>query len=179
MLALDLHERVNEDALTRLLSSALLSLYTDPRQAQTCMMRAACLVQEEAGLAHSVADAGGATHGGLAPWQARRLRLYINAHLSERIPAAALASLVDLSTSHFFRAFRESFSETPMTYVAIQRIQRAQELMVCTHHSLAEIARACGLCDQAHFTRLFRRVTGLSPRAWRRQFLGAPEEMSV
>jgi AraC-like DNA-binding protein len=70
---------------------------------------------------------------------------------------------------HFFRAFRESFGEPPFAHIARQRIQRAQSLMLSSRASLSQIAFDCGMCDQAHFTRVFRRVVGINPGVWRRQ----------
>jgi AraC-like DNA-binding protein len=41
-------------------------------------------------------------------------------------------------------------------------------MMLFTKEPLASIALACGLADQSHLTRLFRRVVGVSPASWRR-----------
>jgi AraC family transcriptional regulator len=75
-----------------------------------------------------------------------------------------------LSYSHFNRAFKVSFNETPTAYIMRQRVRLAQEKMLSTGHPLSRVALECGLCDQAHFSRMFRRVVGQSPRLWRRQF---------
>jgi AraC-like DNA-binding protein len=53
-------------------------------------------------------------------------------------------------------------------YYAIELAMRAQGLMLATGASLSQIAADCGLADQAHFTKLFRRFVGDSPGAWRR-----------
>jgi transcriptional regulator GlxA family with amidase domain len=93
---------------------------------------------------------------------------YIETHLESAISAADLAELADRSVYHFCRAFRESFSEPPHTYVMRRRIERAQGLMLQTNLSLAQIALDCGLADQAHLNKSFRRFVGQSPGAWRR-----------
>jgi len=41
-------------------------------------------------------------------------------------------------------------------------------MMRTTRERLAQIAVACGLCDQAHLCKVFRRMTGMTPSAWRR-----------
>lgn len=106
--------------------------------------------------------------GGLAPWQARRVQAYIQEHLNQRIRATELAELVRLSTSHFSRTFRETFRLPPAAYIAHSRMRRAQELMLSSDETLACIAVECGMADQSHFTRTFRRVSGMSPGLWRR-----------
>jgi AraC-like DNA-binding protein len=106
--------------------------------------------------------------GGLAPWQIRKVSAYIDTHLDLTISTADLAGLVKLSVFHFCRAFRASFGESPHTYVMRRRIERAQGMMLRTTSSLAQIAVECGLADQAHLNRSFRRFVGESPGAWRR-----------
>jgi AraC family transcriptional regulator len=115
--------------------------------------------------------------GGLAPWQARRVAAYIEEHVGRSIRASQLAALVNLSNSHFNRAFKVSFRDTPVVYIMRQRMRVAKDMMLTTRQPLSQIALQCGLCDQAHFSRMFRRFAGLSPRLWRRQFcteMGAP-----
>ena len=107
--------------------------------------------------------------GGLSPFVARRVVGVINSNLSRKIRIQDLATGAKLSSSHFCRAFRTTFGVPPVVYVAHQRIRRAQELMRKTSDPLVCIALECGLCDQAHLTRVFRRVMGMSPSAWRRQ----------
>lgn len=106
----------------------------------------------------------------LAPWQARRVTSYIEAHLDQSIGLAGLAGISRLSTRYFSVAFRRTFGTTVQTFLAHRRIERAQAMMLSTEQSLTQIALACGFCDQAHFCRRFRRVTGGTPNAWRRQY---------
>jgi AraC family transcriptional regulator len=106
--------------------------------------------------------------GGLAPWQIRRVKTHIEANLDSTIRVKDLAELVKLSSFHFCRAFRDSFGDSPHGYVMRRRVERAQGLMLTTNASLGQIAADCGLADQAHFNRLFRRFVGESPGMWRR-----------
>jgi AraC-like DNA-binding protein len=107
--------------------------------------------------------------GGLAQWQVVRLKRYIAAHLAGPILQKDLAAEVRLSSGHFARSFRQSFGLTAHTYVMERRIERAKGLMLQTAVPLCEIAIGCGLADQAHFSRVFRRLVGSTPLAWRRQ----------
>ena len=115
-----------------------------------------------------------AVRGGLSPWQIRKVTSHVDANLDRPIRNEELATLVRLNPSHFGRAFRNSLGEPPHEYVIRRRVERAQGLMLSTDASLSEIALDCGLADQSHLTRLFRRIVGESPRAWRRARLSAP-----
>jgi AraC-like DNA-binding protein len=106
--------------------------------------------------------------GGLAPWQIRRVAAHIEANLGATIRIKDLATLIDLSLSHFSRAFKKNFADSPHRYLMRRRLERAQGMMLTTNTSLGRIAGDCGFADQAHFNRLFRQLVGESPRAWRR-----------
>src|SRR5690349_21421095 len=105
---------------------------------------------------------------GLAPWQVRRVLVHIEANLGSPIRNKDLAALARLSTFHFNVAFRNSVGDSPHGYLIRRRVERAQGLMLATAKSLSDIAAECGLADQAHMTRLFRKIVGESPAAWRR-----------
>jgi AraC family transcriptional regulator len=113
--------------------------------------------------------------GGLAPWQKRKVRNHIENGLEGQLPVEDLAKLVSLSPSHFCRVFKESFGESPHSYVTRLRVERARTLMLTTSESLSQIALACGLADQAHLCRCFRRVTGTTPGFWRRSRATGPQ----
>jgi len=118
-------------------------------------------------------DGNGPTKGGLAAWQIRRVRDHVDRHLESAILIEDLAHVARLSPGHFCRAFKASTGDTPHGYIVRQRIRRAQTLMLSTRDSLSQIACACGLTDQAHLTRLFRRLVNETPLAWRRTWQAA------
>jgi AraC family transcriptional regulator len=149
------------------LAAATASFDTDRANARECIRRAAELL--EVAKANVAQPLSPIVAGGLAVWQARRVAAYLEERLGSRIRTTELASLVSLSTSHFSRSFRKAFGEPPRAYIMRLRVQRAQLLMLQTRQPLAQIALDCGLCDQCHFTRVFRRVVGMTPMAWRRQ----------
>src|SRR6266404_6724114 len=164
----------SNDALASLLVTATVALDTDRRAAKSCIQRAAALLGIDLGPEKPVHAERSCLRGGLAPWQAKRISSYIEDNLGSTIRATDLAGIVQLSTSHFFRAFRNSFGEAPLAYIMKRRILCAQEMMLSSRYSLLQIALECGMCDQAHFTRVFRRIVGINPKAWRRQFLVDP-----
>lgn len=166
--------RESSETPAGLLATATAVLDTDLHAAKMYIGRAAALLGLDLIKAAPPAEARSRRRGGLAPWQAKRLRAYIAHHLASNIRATDLAAIVQLSTSHFFRAFRETFGQAPLAYIMKQRVLRAQQLMLSSPRPITEIALDCGMCDQPHFTRVFRRIVGLSPRDWRRQFALAP-----
>jgi len=117
--------------------------------------------------------------GGLAAWQKRRLTSYIDAHLTGRIRIEDLAELLSLSESHFSRAFRCAFGTSAHEYLTRRRIEVAQSLMLTTGEPLCAIALRCGLSDQSHFTRVFLRIVGETPYAWRRTRCGEIEDRAT
>jgi AraC family transcriptional regulator len=112
--------------------------------------------------------AADAVRGGLAPWQIRAVKTHVELNLAGNILTGDLAEVAKLSPFHFCRAFRESFGTSPHTYVMQRKIERAQGLMLKTDAALSQIALECGLADQAHLNKLFRKLVGQTPAAWRR-----------
>lgn len=110
---------------------------------------------------------------GLLPWQAKRVRDYVEDKLDERVTVRAAAQHAKLSPGYFSRRFRQCFGVTFAKFVARQRIERAKRLMAIGSNRLSEIAAACGFSDQAHFTRTFGALTGSTPSRWRRQLMVA------
>ena len=104
----------------------------------------------------------------LAAWQQRRVLEHIESNLDRPLRNRELAALVGFSEFHFNVAFRNSLGASPHEFVIQRRIGRAQRLMLSSRMPLCDIAAECGLADQAHLTRLFRRLVGETPAAWRR-----------
>jgi len=82
-------------------------------------------------------------------------------------------SLIDLSRHvgrhpvQISRQFHQHFGCTMSEYIRRIRISRAQSLLSCPDLEISDVALASGFCDQSHFTAIFRRVTGMSPRRFR------------
>ena len=106
--------------------------------------------------------------GGLAPWQVRGAREFIDANLDGDPSIAQLASECRLSSSHFARAFKQTMGMPPHRWLTKRRVERAKQLLQKTDSQLADIALACGFADQSHFARVFSQSEGRSPGMWRR-----------
>lgn len=169
------HEE-REGRLSRLLSGLLANAAEafdiNPSVARDCIHRASALLTSASGAAAPATSNGGVERHAFAPWQAKRVRSYIEDNLDAPIAVEELAAFTRLSTSYFFRAFKGSFGVPPHAYVIQRRMVRAQMLLSGTDEPLGQIAIACGLADQAHFSRLFRRAVGVPPGVWRRELRG-------
>jgi AraC family transcriptional regulator len=106
--------------------------------------------------------------GGLAAWRMSRILQYVESHIDERIMVCALARLVGLSPSHFSRAFKCAAGVTAASFIMSRRVALACTKLSTSKEPITQVAISCGLSDQPHLCRVFRRVTGLSPAKWRR-----------
>ena len=134
----------------------------DPEGARAAALRLVTLLTSPGGEPVPV-------RGGLAPWQKRKIDRYIQQRLERPLRVKDLAEQASLSVSHFCRAFRESFGASPHLHITRLRVERAQRLMLTTQDPLNQIALACGMADQAHLSKLFRRAVGEPPNTWRRR----------
>jgi AraC family transcriptional regulator len=161
------------DLLTKLIAAVRGTPDGDEVKAQSALEGALASLGANAGH-HGTSPALRLRRGGLAGWQAKRVATYIDEHIGTPFRASDLAALVQLSNAHFFRAFKTTFDATPAAYIMRQRIRFAQDLMVSTGYPLSQIALECGMCDQSHLCRAFRRLVGNTPTQWRRQFASGP-----
>jgi AraC family transcriptional regulator len=106
--------------------------------------------------------------GGLTGWQQQLLSDYIAAHLAQHISLTTLAGLVRLSPHHFCRAFKQSFGRPPHRFHMQLRVERAREMLADPSLSVTEIAFTLGFCGPSGLATCFRRLTGASPREYRR-----------
>ncbi len=95
---------------------------------------------------------------------------YISEHHTDAISMREMASMAGLSATQFNQRFRTLLRMSPTDFILSLRVQHAQRLLTQTSRSLAEIASEVGFFDQSHFTKRFRRVTGITPRGYRNQF---------
>ena len=107
--------------------------------------------------------------GGLAAWQQRILTDYIEERLSESVSLRTLSNLVNLSPSHFCRAFKQSVGMPPHRYHTSRRIERAKVMLVRRSYSVTEIGLAVGYSETSSFTAAFRKATGITPTDFHRK----------
>jgi AraC-like DNA-binding protein len=166
-------ERPSLAAATAFLDGALRLWDEDRCQAKSQVKVAAAMLRDVAAGDASQApppDSAPRTCG-LARWQVRKVKEFIDGSLGSRIRLRDCASAARLSNSYFSHAFKMTFGTTVCRYVRCRRVERAKQLMLQSHEPLSQsqIALACGFGDQAHYCRVFHDVVGTSPNTWRRQ----------
>jgi AraC-like DNA-binding protein len=103
----------------------------------------------------------------LQPWRLKLACRYIDDHLSGPVPLADLSREVGFTDMHFARLFRASTGISPHNYVLRRRIEVAQAALLNVDRSLLDVALMVGFRTQAHFSAVFKKITGLPPRRWR------------
>lgn len=103
----------------------------------------------------------------LPAYKLRRVIEYINDHLTENLTLAELASVTGMNPHSFSRAFKQSTGTPPHRYVSNCRVERAKMLLADDELPLVEVGLSVGFQTQSHFTTLFHRLTGVTPKAFR------------
>jgi AraC family transcriptional regulator len=149
-----------------LLEAAVGQLHGHEHPAQGTLLEATSLLRQQI---HPLA-AGEVPDGRerLLAWQARKVRDYVDSHITGPILVADLCALVQRSAAHFSRSFKYTFGESPHSFVVRRRVELAAQFMLTTDASLSDIALRCGFADQAHLSKQFRQAVGQTPAAWRR-----------
>jgi AraC family transcriptional regulator len=149
-----------------LLETALGQLHNQVHSAQGALCEATSLLRQQIDppASRKVFDGRGC----LPTWQARKVRDYIDSHITGPVLVADLCALVQRSEAHFSRSFKRTFGESPHAFLVRRRVELAAQFMRTTDAPLSDIALCCGFTDQAHLCKRFRQAAGHSPAAWRR-----------
>ena len=124
---------------------------------------AAALVDAFEGRNRSVPE----LRGGLGPGSLRRITELVHSKMEDELTLLEMSQAVDLSPAYFSRMFRESTGETPHQFVLRNKIERAKEMLRAPETRILDVAVACGFKTQQHFARVFRLLSGTSPREYR------------
>ena len=96
-----------------------------------------------------------------------RAKIYITEHQSEEVSLRQVAAAVNMSAFYFCKIFKRATGLTFTDYVARTRIEKVKNLLLNPHKRISEVAYETGFQSLSQFNRVFRRVTGLSPKVWR------------
>ena len=87
-------------------------------------------------------------------------------------PVARMAARAGLKSRTFARRFRAATKHQPMDYVHAIRVEEAKQLLESSTRRVEEVGHMVGYQDSTSFRRLFQRIAGLTPAAYRRKFVG-------
>ena len=96
-----------------------------------------------------------------------KAKAFIGQRINTAVTTKAVAGAVGLSPSHMGYLFKRETGETVSAYVADMRLRQAKRLLDETSRSIKEIAFDCGYADQNYFSRVFKKLTGMSPAEYR------------
>jgi AraC family transcriptional regulator len=99
----------------------------------------------------------------------KRVLDFIENHHGRSIVLEELAQEAGISPFHFARQFKKTIGQSPMQFVQLFRIDRAKQQLADPKIPMIDIALRCGFADQAHFSRVFKQATGLTPKVFRAQ----------
>ncbi|MEM8809720.1 MAG: AraC family transcriptional regulator [Cyanobacteria bacterium P01_G01_bin.38] len=104
---------------------------------------------------------------------------YIHENLRQDLSLGQLAKQAVLSKACFIRQFKKSMGISPYQYVLQCRVEVAQQLLQQRYLSVEDIAVKSGFKDQNHLTRTFRRLTGTTPSAYRKQYFKEDQSKEI
>lgn len=96
-----------------------------------------------------------------------RVRQFMESHLTRDVSLAELAAVAGVGECHLTRAFRRAFGQPPHAFHRQLRVSRARRLLK-DERPIVDVAAETGFADQAHFTRHFKRLVGVTPGAYLR-----------
>ena len=88
--------------------------------------------------------------------------------LNEKIVIADIAKHFGITPRYFRTLFEERWGVPPAQFLTDLRLRKAKTLLILTDMSVTEIAYACGFCDNSHFSNVFTKSEGISPREYRK-----------
>ena len=96
------------------------------------------------------------------------VRRYIDANCSEDISLEQLAQFSHVNKYYLVHAFSNVYGISPINYLMRARVEKAKTLLSTTDFSLSVISRSCGFSSSSYFSQTFKKLSGMSPSAFRR-----------
>jgi AraC family transcriptional regulator len=107
--------------------------------------------------------------GGLTKFQFKKVVELMEHNIDKPVSLKELCACIDLSSSYFSGAFRQRTGVAPYQYMLRLRIERARITLKTSNQQISDVARAVGFSNQRHFSKVFQRIVGVSPRDYRRE----------
>ena len=95
---------------------------------------------------------------------------YMQEHLCEEISLSILSKEFHLNPQYVSQLFKNEIGVGFLTYLTNVRLEKAKKLLVSTSLSIAKVAEQCGYSDYRVFTKVFKKMEGITPSQFRRDF---------
>lgn len=118
----------------------------------------------------SVSQTEGESFSGTVTLVAQRAEAYIRTNFDKPLSTSLIARALDYNPDYLGRAFRTVYGTTLTTFLQRQRLNHACSLLLEGGKTVAQIARECGFDDPGYFRRVFHKLEGMSPLAYRRLY---------
>ena len=93
--------------------------------------------------------------------------LCIEANLASDLSLRTIAETLNISSSYLSTIFKKETGMTITDFIAQRRVERAKELLRTTRLQIQTIAQHCGIVDVHYFSKIFKKITGMTPKAYR------------
>ena len=138
----------------------------DPEALETVLNRALLRLKDSFELTSEEKEASGSLSAEASVEQAI---LYMQKHYMEDIDIGSLAEKLGFHSAYLTRLFNRYAGESPLKYLTNIRIHEAKRLLKDPSLSISAVGEKVGYPDQFHFSKTFRKATGLNPSAFRKQ----------
>lgn len=96
------------------------------------------------------------------------LKDYLERNITHRVTIEDCCQIAGMNKARLYSSFRQVFGMTPLTYIIQLKIDAAKTILEKTNISISEIADTFDFYDQYHFSKTFKKHTGISPNEYRR-----------
>ena len=96
-------------------------------------------------------------------------RRYLNQNCEEDITLEQLARFSHVNKYYLVHAFTNEYGISPINYLMQARVKKAEKLLATTDYSMSVISSSCGFASSGYFSQTFKKITGLSPSAYRKK----------
>ena len=109
---------------------------------------------------------------------ARQAEYFIREHSEQKFSLDEIAGALYVNGNYLSRVFKRETGQTLLHYHNVVRCEKAKRLLSDTDLSVSEVSEAVGFVSPAHFSHIFRKMTGTAPSSWREQTEDCPAETS-
>lgn len=93
----------------------------------------------------------------------RKTLRHIRKNIEKRITMEELTSICFISKDHFIRLFKKEMQITPVQYINLKKIERAQLMLITSSLAVKDIAYSLSFDNVYYFNRIFKKITGITP----------------